>query len=360
MKQMFAVACLMLALATPVHAQSNQPRNLDIYWVDVEGGAATLIVSPSGESLLIDTGYAVGDRDAKRIYAATQLAGLQQIDHLVISHFHADHVGGLAALAKMIPIARFYDHGDTVDQVDKERLDGYKVVADGKRTIVKAGDEIALGGPKALVVSSDEKFIPRPVNGGGPNPLCANAVEMAPAAGENRRMVGLLLTYNKFKFLNLIDLDWQMEMELVCPINRVGTVSIYQSSRHGGFDDAGAPAFLGAIKPQVIIVNNGPRKGLGAVDNRVKPITVPGRQTAAYEKNSYLRMATLPGIEGIWQGHLSFLDKDPSHNTAPDMIANLEDAGNHEGHWIKASIQPDGKFTITNGRNGFSKTYAAR
>lgn len=293
-------------------------------------------------------------------YAATRLAGLQRIDHLVISHFHADHVGGVAALAKMIPIGRYYDHGDTVDRVDKERLDGYKAVADGKRTIVKPGDEIPLSGFKAMVVSSDEKFIPGPVNDGGPNPLCADAVQMAPAAGENRRMVGLLLTYGKFKFLNLIDLDWQMEMELVCPINRVGTASVYQSSRHGSLDDAGAPAFLGAIRPQVVIVNNGPRKGLGGVDERVKPIMVPGRQTAAYEKNSYLRLAKLPGIEGIWQGHLSFLDKDPSHNTAPDMIANLEDTGDHDGNWIKASVEPDGKFTITNGRNGFSRTYVAQ
>ena len=361
MKQLFAmIACAMLVLAGPAHAQGNPPRNLDIYWVDVEGGAATLIVSPSGESLLIDTGYAVGDRDAKRIVAAAQLAGLQRIDHLVISHFHADHVGGLAALAKMMPIGRFYDHGDTVDQVDRERLDGYKAVAGGKRTIVKAGDEIPLNGFKALVVASDENFIKEPVNGGGPNPLCASAVEMAPAAGENRRMVGLLLTYGKFKFLNLIDLDWQKEMELVCPVNKVGAVSVYQSSRHGSFDDAGAPAFLGAIRPQVVIVNNGPRKGLGASDDRSKPLAIPGRQTLPYERNAYLRLAMLPGIEGIWQGHLSFLDKDPKHNTAPDMIANLEDTSDHEGHWIKGSVQPDGTFTITNGRNGFSKTYAAR
>ena len=358
MKQMFAAISVMLALACPAHAQ-NPSGNLDIYWVDVEGGAATLIVSPTKELLLIDTGYAVGDRDAKRIHAVTQLAGLDKIDHLVISHFHADHVGGLAALAKMIPIGRFYDHGDTVDAADKERLDGYKAVADGRRTIVKPGDEIALSGAKALIVASDEKFIPQPVNGGGPNPLCANAVEMAPAAGENRRMVGLLLTYDKFKFLDLIDLDWQMELELVCPVNKVGTVSVYQSSRHGSLDDAGAPAFLGAIRPQVVIVNNGPRKGLGQTDDRVKPIAVPGRETAPYERNSYLRMARLPGIEGIWQDHLSFLDKDPNHNTAPDMIANLEDSGDHEGHWIKASVAPDGRFTLTNGRNGFSKTYQA-
>ena len=149
-------------------------------------------------------------------------------------------------------------------------------------------------------------------------------------------------------------------MELSCPVNKLGAVTLYQASRHGGLDGAGAPAFLGAIRPQVVVVNNGPRKGLGAVDDRVKSLTPPGARTAPYEKNSYARLAKIPGIEGIWQGHLSLLDKDPNHNTSQDRIANLEDTADCKGHWIKASVERDGKFTITNGRNGFHKTYAAR
>ena len=137
-------------------------------------------------------------------------------------------------------------------------------------------------------------------------------------------------------------------------------MGIYQTGRHGSFDGAGAPALLGAIQPQVIIVNNGPKKGMGQVDNNVKSATPAGKHTAPYEKVSYLRMAKLPGIEGIWQIHKSLLDSDPTHNTAPDMIANLEDTADCKGNWIKASIAPDGKFTVTNGRNGFSKTYMAR
>jgi hypothetical protein len=148
-------------------------------------------------------------------------------------------------------------------------------------------------------------------------------------------------------------------MELACPINKVGKVSVYQAGRHGSFDGAGSPAFLGAISPQVIIVNNGPRKGLGATDDRIKPIEVAGKPYTPYERNGYLRMAKLPGIEGIWQGHLSLLDKDPNHNTSPDMIANLEENPD-QGHWINASVAADGKFTVTNGRNGFSKSYTAR
>ena len=138
----------------PIRAQNNA-QNLQIYWVDVEGGAATLIVSPSGESLLLDTGFPDADRDAKRIYSAAQKAGLKQIDYLVISHWHRDHEGGLAELAKMIPIGRFFDHGDGVEAVDKVRLDDYKAVAAGKRTIVKPGDKIPLKGADVLVVSSE-------------------------------------------------------------------------------------------------------------------------------------------------------------------------------------------------------------
>ena len=352
---------LLLALfLAPAGMLRAQTRNLDIYWIDVEGGAATLVVSPSGESMLIDTGYKVDDRDAKRIYAATQQAGLKKIDYLVISHFHGDHVGGLAALSKMIPIGRLFDHNDVTEKENQEWIDSYRAASAGKRTTVKPGDMLPLKGLQALVVSSGEGVLEKVVNGGGPNPLCADAEQKAPAAPENQRMVGVLLSYGKFKFLNLIDLDWEREMELSCPINKLGTVTLYQTSRHGSFDGAGAPAFLGAIKPQVVVVNNEPRKGLGAVDERARALTLPGRQTAPYEKNAYRRLATIPGIEGIWQGHLSLLDSDPAHNSSPDMIANLEEGTRDQGYWIQASVGRDGMFTITNTRNGFSKTYTAR
>jgi competence protein ComEC len=292
---------LLLAPAGRLDAQS---RNLDIYWIDVEGGAATLLVSPSGESLLIDTGWTVDDRDAQRIHAAAQQAGLKKIDYLVISHFHADHVGGLAALSKLIPIGRFFDRGDAIEKENQQWLDSYKTASAGKRTIVRPGDTIPLKGLQALVVSSDERVLSNPVRGGGSNPLCANAERKAPAGPENARGVGVLFTYGKFTFLNLIDLDWAKEMELACPINKLGQMTLYQTGRR--------------------------------------------------------RLATIPGIEGIWLGHRSLLDSDPSHNTAEDMIANLEDTNDCKGNWIKASVARDGKFTVTNGRNGFSKTYAAR
>ena len=259
----------------------------------------------------------------------------------------------------MIPLGKFYGRGDEIEPVNQKWFDNFRTAAAGKRTIVKPGDEIPFKGVQTLVVSSDGKLLSKPVAGSAPNPLCADAEQKAPAGPENQYMVGTLLTYGRFTFLALIDLDWEKEMELACPINRLGLITLYQSGRHGSFDGAGAPAFLGAIKPQVVVINNGPRKGLGQVDAAAKSTTPPGVKTRPYERNGYARLAALPGMEGVWQGHLSLIDKDPAHNTSPDMIANLDEVGD-KGYWIKASVQPDGRFTIVNARNGFSKTYRAR
>jgi hypothetical protein len=186
------------------------------------------------------------------------------------------------------------------------------------------------------------------MSAGAPNPLCATADNKPRDVPENYRMVGALFTFGTFTFLDLADLDWHMEMALACPVNKLGEITLYQAGRHGAFDGAGAPGFLYAIKPQVVIVNNGPRKGLGGPS--------PGQKQAATVH--YERIAKSPGIEGIWQGHLSLFDKE--HNTSEAMIANLEDTAECQGHWIKASVEPDGKFTVTNGRNGFRRSYQAR
>ena len=329
---------------------SAQQRTLDIYWIDVEGGAATLVVSPSGESLLYDAGWEVDGRDGRRIAAAVKQAGLKQIDYFVLSHFHADHAGGLQELSKLVPIGRCFDRGDFIEPANQKWRDIYLNACASKRMILKAGDTIPLKGVRIDVVASNGDLIAKPLAGGGPNPLCASA-ENKPAEGpENQFMVGALLTYGKFRFLDLADLDWEKEMELACPINRIGQVTIWQAGRHGALDGAGAPGLLHAIKPQVVVVDNGPRKGLGGGStNSPKPST-----------RHYERIAAIPGIEGIWQGHLSLLEKDKASNTSEDMIANFEESAECKGHWIRASVKPDGTFTITNGRNNFSKTYAAR
>lgn len=364
MNRAFALALGVLALTASgaTLAQNAPAGNLQIHWIDVEGGQATLFIAPTGESLLYDTGYpGNGDRDAKRIFAAAQKAGLRQLDHVVISHWHGDHVGGLEALSKMIPIAKLYDHGDGVEEADRARLEMYKRIAGNKRTISKAGDTIPFGGATFRVVVSEGPVIATPINGGGPNPLCATTPRQAPAGPENIRMVGLALSYGDFTFASLGDLDWSREIELACPVNKLGRITLYTINRHGGLDNSGTPALLSAIRPQVIVVNNGPRKGLGATDDRVRTIDVPGVTPAAYERNAYLRMKGTPGVEDVWQGHQSLIDPAPNHNTAPDMIANFEDNGvEHVGHAISASVSRDGRFTLTNGRNGFSKTYTVR
>lgn len=341
-------------------APAPQAGNLQIYWIDVEGGASTLFVAPSGESLLFDTGFGGnGDRDAKRIYAAAQHAGLKKIDYLVISHWHADHEGGLDALSKLIPIGHFYDHGDQVQPEDRSRLENYRAIAGANRTILRAGDSIPIKGLETKVLVSEGPVIATPVNDGGkPNPLCTNAAQMEPAAPENIRMVGLSLDFGRFKMASLGDLDWSREMQLACPVNKLGTLNLYTINRHGTLADSGSPALLGAIRPQVIVVNNGPRKGLGQRDDRAKPVAVSG--VRPYEANSYLRMATTPGVEDIWQLHLSLIDSDPAHNTKAEMIANTEEGAQDQGNWIEASVSRDGNFILTNPRTGFSKSYRAR
>ncbi|HEY4266191.1 MAG TPA: MBL fold metallo-hydrolase [Micropepsaceae bacterium] len=358
----FAVGALAMAVPGLVPAENSvavaaQSGDLKIYWIDVEGGASTLFVAPTGESLLFDTGNpGNGDRDAKRIFATAQKAGLTKIDHVVISHWHGDHVGGLEALSKMIPLGKFYDHGDGVEQADKARHDAYVSLAGNNRKMLKAGDTIALGAIPVRVVVSEGPVIANSINGGTANPLCANAPQMKPAAPENIRMVGLAITYNNFKYASLADLDWSRETEMACPVNKLGHINLYTINRHGGLDDSGNPALLGAIRPQVIVLNNGPHKGLGQTVKDAKPINA---NYTPYETNSYVRLAKNPDIQGVWAEHLSLIDKDPAHNAQPDMIANLEEGAGDQGSGISAVVGADGKFTITNARNGFSKTYTA-
>lgn len=342
MRRIFLAALVLLWS----HSLAPAANNLQIYFIDVEGGAATLIVTPAGESLLADTGNPGNDdRDPKRIYQATQLAGLKKIDYVLITHFDGDHVGGAPALAKMIPVGKFLDHGDSIQTgtpAGARLWEGYLSVATGKRISLKAGDKIPLKGVQVQAVSSNGDVLAKPINGGKPNEaLCKDAQQKEPDKTENARSLGFLLTYGKFKFLDVGDLTCDKEMLLSCPVNKLGTVTVYQATHHGFFNDrSGAPAHVFAIQPQVVIVNNGPRKGLGTPE-------------------LYERITKIPGIEGIWQGHLS-LALDRQHNTNEQMIANLEPTDQCKGNWLKITVEPNGRYTVTNGRNNFSQSYSAR
>jgi competence protein ComEC len=340
-----ALALAALFAARPALAQTR--NQLTIYWVDSEGGGATLIVAPSGESALIDAGWEVGDRDAKRIFAAAQEAGLKKIDYFILTHYHPDHAGGLPALAKLLPIEHCIDHGDQLEESNRKWYDVYMSVCGSKRKSVKAGDRLPIKGLQLDIVASEGGFIAKPINGGKANPLCANAEHKGPDDPENWRMVGAMLTYGKFTFVDLGDLNWERELELSCPINKLGEVTLYQTTRHGSFDGAGAPAHLYALRPQVVVANNGPRKGLGGV---VAGMPKMGKH--------YSRIAASPGIEGIWQVHKTLLEAD--QNTSDDMIANLEESADCKGYWIRASIAGDGTLSMANGRTGMTKTYRAR
>ena len=322
-----------------------QSRNLDIFWIDTEGGAATLIVTPAGQSMLVDTGNpGPDDRDPKRIFEVTKLAGLQKIDILVTTHYHGDHVGGAPALARMIPIAKFYDHGDSIEASNNAQTaklwEDYQKISEGKRVIVKPGDKIPLKDVSVTVVTANGEVIAKPINGDRPNEYCKDAQQKETDKTENGRSTGLLLTYGRFKFLDVGDLTWDREMTLACPVNKVGTVTLFQATHHGFVNGiSGAPAMVWAVKPQVVVVNDGPRKGL--------------------EGNTFEVIGKIPGLEDVWQVHRA-LKNDAAHNTQDQLTANTEETADCKGRWLKASIASDGKFTLTNSRNQFSKTYMAR
>jgi competence protein ComEC len=323
---------------------SAQARTLDIYWIDVEGGASTLIIAPSGESLLVDTGFPGNeDRDAKRIQAAAVAAGLTRIDNLVITHFHVDHVGGVPALSKLMPIGKIWDHGESIEASQQNGATlwkDYLAAAGTKRTVVKPGDKIPLKGVDITVVSANGDVISQPLKRGFANKLCDGAERKPTDNTENSRSTGFLLTYGKFTFLDVGDLTWDREMMLACPANKIGEVTLMQATHHGFSNGlSGAPALIWSLKPQVVMVNNGARKG--------------------FSNGGYETLAKIPGIQGIWQGHKGAMN-DAEHNTADDMIANLEEGAADKGNWIKASVSSDGKFTVTNNRNKFSKTYTSR
>ena len=335
------IAILWISAAAALFGAS---RNLEIYWIDAEGGAATLIVSPGGESLLVDTANrAPEDRDAKRIMAAIQQAGLSKIDFLLTTHFHSDHIGAMPALAKMIPIDQYLDHGESVELARPQVAAAYKAyeeLSSGKRRILKAGDKIALKGVDIEVIMSAGQPITRALKGGGAkNPACADFKEHAPEQDpDNDQSVGFVLKYGKFDFIDMGDLTWNYEQKLVCPVNLIGKVDLYQTTHHG-LDRSNSPQFVWAIQPTVAVMNNGPRKG--------GPASV------------FETLRKSPGLEDIWQGHLA-LGTPKEVNTDEKMIANLEPTAQCQGNLLKVSVAPDGKFTMTNHRNGFSKTYQAK
>src|SRR5712692_5398114 len=347
-------------------AQSRTSKSLEVYVIDVEGGNATLFVSPSGESLLIDTGNAgaAAARDAGRIMAAIKEAGLQQIDHLIVTHWHADHFGGLAELASHITIREFIDHGPNVQPgavADEFLQKTYPpLYAKAKHTVVKAGDKIPMAGLDVQVVTSAGETIKTPLPGAGAaNPYCAN-FKPGENNAEDPQSVGVHLTFGRFRTMHLGDITKNKEFELMCPTNRIGTVDVLLGLHHGQAS-SNSDVIVHALRPRVAVMNNGTRKG--------------------GEPEVMKTVHSSPDLEDLWQMHFSLLSGQ--EYTVPGMfIANTVDeqqpaipiaptpppgpdaapppAHNGTAYWIKLSAQQDGSFTVTNMRNGFSKTYTPR
>jgi competence protein ComEC len=329
---------LILAAMALVRAQPPDTKPLEIFFIDVEGGQATLMVTPSGESLLVDTGWAgFNGRDADRIAAVARRAGLAHIDYLVVTHYHADHVGGVPELVKRLPVRNFVDHGPTVEEGDRPAALFAAYVAarnTGRHVPVKPGDTVPLKDLDVRVVSSGGSLIERPLSGAGAaNPLCRDYAPLEEDKTENARSVGMVLTFGGFKIIDLGDLTWNKEHDLVCPSNLLGTVDVYLTTHHG-LEISGAPFIVHALRPRVAIMNNGAKKG-----------GTPRAWQTVHDS---------PGLQDLWQLHFA-VDAGAEHNVTERFIANLDEA---TGYGIKIAAQRDGSFTVSNERNGFSKHYS--
>ena len=348
------LAVVTCALAVCVSALWAQTKTLDIYILDVEGGNATLFVTPSREAVLIDTGNggAAATRDADRIMAAVKDAGIAQIDALVTSHWHGDHMGAMAELASRIPIRHYLDHGGNVQPsaaIDAFMQNTYPALtAKAKHTSVKAGDVLPLKGVEWRFVTSARETIKTALpRAGPPNAQCAgftphtvNPVSGQPVGNtEDEHSVGSHVTFGKFRAVYLADFPWNKEFELMCPNNRLGTVEFLLVSRHGQHS-SNSETLVHALRPRVAVINNGIRKGGQPETMRV--------------------LHSSPGLEDVWQVHVAQLSG--AEYAVPGMfVANIVDNPDHSpAYWIKVSAQTDGSFTVTNGRTGFSKTYATQ
>ncbi len=345
MMRWMGVGLLSLAMAAApvaVRGANTAGKALQVYFVDVEGGQSTLFVAPDGQSLLIDTGWpGNASRDADRIAAVARDAGVKKIDYVLITHFHVDHVGGVPQLVAKIPVGTFIDHGpnrETTDEVTEQGYEAYqKVLADGHygHIVAKPGDMLPVRGISVEAVSADGKVLAHPLPGAGAiNAACKDSPTRPADQTENARSLGTVITFHKLRILDLGDLTWDKEMELMCPVNKLGKIDILVVSHHG-WNQSSSPALLDAIGARVAIMDNGERKG--------------GSPSA------WDIIHKAPGLEDLWQVHYSD-EGGEAHNVAAEHIANLS-GGDDAGHYLKLTAKADGSFSVWNECTGAGKDY---
>jgi competence protein ComEC len=323
---------LLIFLSLSFLALPAAAKTVQIFFIDVDGGSATLIVGPTGDSMLLDAGWP--ETSAPRIEEVVRRdAKLKHIDYFIATHYHKGHIGGVEELARRIPISHFIDHGKSVetDGATTALIESYRRSAHGKQRTVRPGDSIPLAGTSVRVVAAAGRFT-QPLSGSMPNPLCANAVTKDEDLTENGQSIGILLTFGTFRFLNLGDMTWNKEHHLACPVNLLGTIDVLQVSHHGN-SLSGAPQHLWALAPKVAILNAGPRTpGVAAVERTLQAAPRPPER---------------------WQLHFSETAADL--NGPERQIANLEEKCH--GYTIKLTIEDSGRYTILNQRNRFTRTF---
>lgn len=348
-KLLFLVASFALLLVPGADALSQGKDTLDIYVFDTEGGEAVLYIAPTGEAMLFDTGGGdaqANERDFARLLTVVEETEIPVLDYVIISHNHRDHVGNAGNLPRLPirNIRQFLDHGPYTTELQPVQRDGFERYLE-LRNLAKArraipGEMFSLGAVQVHVVASSSDAITQPLPGAGaPNPLCSEHRPKRDVRGiENDEVVGVVVRYGEFEFLELSDMIWNHEARLVCPNNLLGTVDVYHTTGHGG-QWGSNPVMVHAVQPRAAIMNNAAIKG-GHAD-------------------TFATLRSSPGLEDVWQTHVSTENAAQRDNSSEQFIANIDASPGHVGHFIKLSARADGSFTVTNSRNGFSKEYPA-
>jgi beta-lactamase superfamily II metal-dependent hydrolase len=341
----FAASALLVFLAASTVLAGPSDKHLDLYWIDVEGGAATLIVTPAGESVLLDTGN-LGRRDPERIVkVAGEIAGLKQIDHLVITHYHGDHFGGAITLAELLPIKNLYDNGKFENMPDDPGKAYFDLKAD-KKHVVKPGGSIALKqaegdkSPKLTFsfLGGRTQFIDAPAGTPENTAVCASAREKERDGSDNANSVVMVVQFGNWRFYDAGDLTWNQEARLVCPKNLVGQVDVYQVTHHG-LDSSNNPLVLRSLMPRVAIMNNGTTKGC-----------LP---------EVFANLKDTPSIEAVYQVHKNLRPDGAANNVPDEYIANKEEKC--QANYIKLSVAPDAKsYTVDIPANNHQRKFETR